>query len=284
MKISGIYKIQSISKPERIYIGSGVDVLHRWHNHFSDLKLNKHHSKKLQRHYNKYGKSDLVFSIIAVCNKEELKPIDSIIRPEQFFIWAYDPYFNNLPLAGSHLGAKRSLESCNRIGNAKRGKSTPCSQETKNKLSEALTGHFVSDETKEKLRKANFGKKQSKETIAKRAKKLKGKTSKFKGTHQTAEQIEQRASKLRGRKKPEGYGKEVSERMMGNKNALGRIVSFETREKNRLAQMGKKYSEESKRKMSESHLGKPSPMKGKHTGKPAWNKGLKKGEKRNVGN
>lgn len=37
---------------------------------------------------------------------------------------------------------------------------------------------------------------------------------------------------------------------------------------------GKTHSKETRRKISEAHKGKPSPMKGKKTGKPAWNKGL----------
>lgn len=56
MKISGIYKIQSKVKPERIYIGSAVNIRHRRNQHFSSLSLNNHHNKKLQYHYNKYGK------------------------------------------------------------------------------------------------------------------------------------------------------------------------------------------------------------------------------------
>jgi very-short-patch-repair endonuclease len=37
---------------------------------------------------------------------------------------------------------------------------------------------------------------------------------------------------------------------------------------------GKKHSPESILKMSEAHKGRPSPMKGKKTGKPAWNRGV----------
>ena len=38
--------------------------------------------------------------------------------------------------------------------------------------------------------------------------------------------------------------------------------------------LGHVTSEETKRKQSESRKGKPSPMKGKKTGKPAWNRGI----------
>ena len=67
MKISGIYQIQSIIKPERIYVGSGINIYQRWTQHKRELRQNKHHSIKLQRHYDKYGESDLVFIIIEPC-------------------------------------------------------------------------------------------------------------------------------------------------------------------------------------------------------------------------
>lgn len=101
MKISGIYKIQSIIKTERCYIGSAKSIHNRWLVHLNDLKKGVHHSKKLQRHFNKYGKSDLVFSVIIGCDQDDL------ISTEQFFIDSIKPYFNNSMTAGSNLGLKR---------------------------------------------------------------------------------------------------------------------------------------------------------------------------------
>ena len=53
MKISGIYKIQSKLKPDRIYIGSAVNIRTRWNVHLCNLRNSMHHSKKLQRHFDK---------------------------------------------------------------------------------------------------------------------------------------------------------------------------------------------------------------------------------------
>jgi len=149
MKISGIYKIQSKIKPERIYIGSGVNIDQRWRRHLSDLHLNRHWSKKLQNHYNKYGKNDLIFSVIVGCSKENL------IAYEQFYIDSLNPWFNNLLIANSFLGVKQSAETINKrvrkligqkrnkeqINNMKRGqswrKSLPLSEEHKKKISDA---------------------------------------------------------------------------------------------------------------------------------------------------
>lgn len=119
---SGIYKIQSKLKPNKIYIGSSVDFTQRKALHLSHLRSKTHHSPKLQRHYNKYGESDLVFTLFAICEKDELVPIDGIIRPEQFFLWAYNPYFNCQPIAGSSLGSKSSAETRKKISERLKGK------------------------------------------------------------------------------------------------------------------------------------------------------------------
>ena len=54
MKTSGIYRIQSKIKSERIYIGSSVNIQSRWYHHLADLRKNIHGNSKLQNHFNKY--------------------------------------------------------------------------------------------------------------------------------------------------------------------------------------------------------------------------------------
>ena len=87
------------------------------------------------------------------------------------------------------------------------------SLETKRKISQSLSGHFVSKETRQKLSLAHSGKKQSKETI------------------------EKRASKLRGRKRP-SFSKSWIERM--SLAQKGKKLSLETRKKLSLIRKGKK--------------------------------------------
>jgi predicted GIY-YIG superfamily endonuclease len=55
MSSSGIYKIQSVCKPERIYIGSAVDIARRWREHVSCLKKNKHEEEKTNRSQSHLG-------------------------------------------------------------------------------------------------------------------------------------------------------------------------------------------------------------------------------------
>jgi group I intron endonuclease len=125
-KISGIYKIESRIKPERCYIGSSIDINNRWMSHLNTLRDNSHHNKKLQNHYNKYGVSDLLFSIILYgCKKDDL------IFIEQVFLNTCKPWFNIRKIANSNLGLTHSIESKIMIGDSHRGrKYKPRSEET----------------------------------------------------------------------------------------------------------------------------------------------------------
>lgn len=91
----GIYKIQSISQPEKFYIGSSIDIFARWYSHKLGLKRNKHHSVKLQEHYNKYGLDDLIFTILIECDKR------LIAVTEQSYLDDLKPYFNTATKATS---------------------------------------------------------------------------------------------------------------------------------------------------------------------------------------
>src|SRR3990167_6507508 len=165
-KVSGIYKITSKIKPERVYIGSAVNINKRWNTHLFDLRKNKHHSSKLQRHYNKYGEFDLVFSIIVTCEKEEL------IKEEQIFMYLYKPYFNTCKIAGSTLGHKHSEESRRKMGVSgighipwNKGLKDCYSEETRKQISNSLKGitslnkgkHF-SEESRRKMSVSKMGK------------------------------------------------------------------------------------------------------------------------------
>lgn len=132
MKISGIYQIQSLIKPERIYIGSAVNIQRRWKEHLYRLKKQNHDNSKLQNHFNKYGKEDLVFSIIIGCNKEDL------ICTEQFYLDSIKHWFNINLEATSSSGVKRSEAFCKKVGDNTRGRKY--SDEVKKAESESRMG------------------------------------------------------------------------------------------------------------------------------------------------
>jgi group I intron endonuclease len=71
-KISCIYKIVN-NINGKIYIGSAVDFKRRKRDHLYQLKKGIHHSKYLQRGYNKHGFENFNFSILEIVeNHSEL--------------------------------------------------------------------------------------------------------------------------------------------------------------------------------------------------------------------
>ena len=125
MKEMGIYMIQSISKPERVYIGSSIRLSGRLWGHFNELKNNKHHSTKLQRHFNKYGKEDLEFSVLE--SGEYIDKTHLLAREQGWYIpYGYMnknelPYFNECGIAGSIAGTHLSKKTRKKIGTTKIG-------------------------------------------------------------------------------------------------------------------------------------------------------------------
>jgi len=99
VKISGVYKLQSKARPDRVYIGSSVDVKNRIHGHFSGM-LYGYSSIKLIKHFIEFGKEDLEATIIEECSHEILR-----VR-EQYYIDLYKPYFNSQNVDGGtlHIG------------------------------------------------------------------------------------------------------------------------------------------------------------------------------------
>jgi group I intron endonuclease len=169
-KISGIYKIQSKIKPERIYIGSSSNIGKRYNRHLNDLRKNKHGNLKLQNHFNKYGISDLQHSVLLSCDVKDLQ------KTEQYFIDSYNPWFNICKIAFSVTGRKCSDETKLKMSIAHKGKPTwtkgiKLSEEHKRHIGEKSKGrkpnlgkhHKVSEETKIKIGNSNRGKKHSKE-------------------------------------------------------------------------------------------------------------------------
>lgn len=149
----GIYKIESKLFPDRIYIGSAFNIMKRWRIHKQDLNNNKHHSVKLQNHYNKYGKDDLEFKVLYFCQRDEL------INAEQFFIDKCQPHFNICKIAGSNAGIKHSKETVEKNRQSKLGKKLgPASEERKQKLREWNLGRKMSDEAKKHMSEARKGK------------------------------------------------------------------------------------------------------------------------------
>jgi group I intron endonuclease len=184
MKHTGIYIIQSISKPERVYVGSAIDLKDRLRKHISDLQHNKHHSPTLQNHFNKYGESDLSFEVL---ESGEYVGKEHLLAREQGWYIPYGgmnkdglPYFNIAKIAGSNFGTTQS-------------------DEARKKKSLAGIGRVASVETRKKRSEAN-----------------KGQVPWIKGKHHSSETI----IKMR-KPKSEEHKNNISKALIGNTYGIG---------------------------------------------------------------
>lgn len=130
-KVSCIYEILC-TENGRKYIGSAVDADKRWVMHVTQLASGRHHSKHLQRAWDKYGEDAFSFRIVERCDRE------SLIAREQHYIDTLKPEFNSRPNAASQLGWKPTDEARARmrasaIGNTNR-KGKKQSEEAKERI------------------------------------------------------------------------------------------------------------------------------------------------------
>lgn len=193
-KTSGIYQICNTINGH-CYIGSSVDIQHRWSDHKHRLRKGVHHSQYLQRAFNKYGEDAFEFSVIETC----LVPV--LILREQYYIDKLNPEYNIVQTAGSALGMKHTDAARKKMSVAKTGlmvgykhteqaranmsiaarnmtpehkkkisdthKGMGHTKETRAKLSEIVKG-YMTPEHRARLSEAHKGQKPSTETIAKR--------------------------------------------------------------------------------------------------------------------
>ena len=139
-----IYKIQNITNGHS-YVGSALRLDRRIRTHYRNLKRGKHHSRALQSAFNKHGEDKFEVLIL-----ESVDSINSLISIEQKWIDSENPCYNMTLVAGKncHLGMKCSQETKDKISNALRGK--PLSAAHKESIRKTLTGITQSEDTKQK--------------------------------------------------------------------------------------------------------------------------------------
>lgn len=173
-----VYIIKSKAKNTRVYIGSSCSFEKRKREHINKLRKNNHHSPKLQRHFNKYGLSDLEISTLI-----ELESADDLLMHEQINIDKFNPYFNCCKIAGNTKGFKHSDETRKKMSLSKIGiRQHEFTEETRKKMSDARKGIVIKDITRKKMsharlgsRNHNYGKKHSEDVLKKMSEAKKGK-------------------------------------------------------------------------------------------------------------
>jgi len=134
----GIYKIINIIN-NKIYIGNAINLYKRMHNHIHQLKNSIHHSRHLQRSWDKYGENFFKFYII-----EYVEDKNNLIEREQYWMDYYKSYdinlgYNICTKANSNIGKKLTEETKRKISEAQKGH-TRLSEESKRKISEKNKG------------------------------------------------------------------------------------------------------------------------------------------------
>jgi len=157
----GIYKIRN-KLNGKIYVGSSKELPSRWKHHVNSLKRGDHHSRHLQRAWNKYGEQWFEFEII------EYTEESTLVEREQFYFdtlkpWDHSIGYNISPTAESCIGIKRTEATKQKLRDINLGKKH--TDESKKKIGESLKNSkkwrntITSDEYRERQRQANLGEK-----------------------------------------------------------------------------------------------------------------------------
>jgi len=229
---SGVYIIFQRSTL-RAYVGSSQNVQTRVGQHQRALRQNKHHSKFLQRAWNKHGECDFGFLPLEYCGR------DLRIEREQFWMDFVKPEFNSNPIAASSEGHVHSPETCTQMSvtHTQRYKDNPELNEIQRQLQ---IERMKSLEARENLRQKSTGRVVTQETKDQISESL---------TKTIADNPE-----LREQRKQNGLGRKHTEesKELMRQSATGRKMSEEAKENLRELNTGKTLSEEHKRKTSES--------------------------------
>lgn len=142
---SGCYVIRNIEN-NKIYVGSSKDFAIRKGKHWEQLRGGVHHSRYLQRAWDKYGETKFVWEIIeySTVHYDPMRRKDGttysndykemLVAREQYFMDLLKPAYNMNPIARSRLGTRHSPETIAKL------KALRLTDEHKAKISIGRTG------------------------------------------------------------------------------------------------------------------------------------------------
>lgn len=150
---AGVYLITCTANGDR-YVGSAKSLRQRQREHWSNLRLKRHHNTHMQSVWNKYGPDTFVFEVL-----EEVSDLALLIEREQHWIDTLCPELNKAKTATSGFsGLGHTPETRARLAEVQRQRMA--SAERRQRLREAaaqqphLTGVPVSEAKRQRLRNA----------------------------------------------------------------------------------------------------------------------------------
>lgn len=154
---SGIYLITNLVNGHT-YLGQSSDIRIRWNRHRTSLRKGKHHSRYLQRAWNKYGEESFKFEIIELV--QNLSHLGSY--EISYFNYLKPEYNICAPGDSPSLGIRRTPEFRQKMSDCRKGSKSPnfgktMSPEVKEKIRQSLLGGKMTETMKSKLSKTKQG-------------------------------------------------------------------------------------------------------------------------------
>ena len=121
----------------KFYIGSTKCLRRRIHHHHLRFRQGTHSNIEMQQAFNDHGAAAFAVGVLECC-----EPAATLASEQRWLdavqVGMNGDCFNVLPVAGSHIGRKRTAETCAR-------------------LSASLKGRVITDEARAKMRAAKLG-------------------------------------------------------------------------------------------------------------------------------
>lgn len=199
--ICGIYKIKNQIN-NKVYIGQSIDIYTRWYNHKHDLRNGVHYNTHLQKSWDKYGEENFEFSIIEVCDQNNL---DALEIEYIAYYQSHSAQFGYNMSSGGIGGGIPNEETRKKLSQVNSGENNP------------MFGKKHTEETKSKIRQKKVGDKNY--MYGKR-----GENSPSYGRKHTEAELEKMRNVNKGKHMSDAFRKKQSQAKSGQNNPRSKAV------------------------------------------------------------